>query len=190
MVGAAEFSALHTCYALSTFLPISTQTRAHLPPSHSSPCWMISSLFEAFCVLPVRSTFCKSLARTRVLSPWLQHCGSQTRETVPTESFRFHQIMDEVLCAPAVKILRDCFSLIKGAETQMRPSRAQDCGWSSFSGLFSLIFFYHCLMAVSISCEQIHVIFIWGEFYMARMSPLSYTRMGPSYNISDIQQWV
>lgn len=62
-----------TYYAVSTFPPISTQTRAHLLLSKGSPCCMISSLFEAFCVLPVRSTFCKSLARTSVLSSWLKH---------------------------------------------------------------------------------------------------------------------
>lgn len=63
----------HTYYAVRTFPPISTKTRARLLLSHGSLCCTVSSLFEAFCVLPVRSTFCKSLARTSVLSSWLKH---------------------------------------------------------------------------------------------------------------------
>lgn len=57
------------------------------------------------------------------------------RETVPRKGFRFHRIEDEVVCASAVKILRDCFSLIKEAEMQMRPSGVQGREGSSFSGL-------------------------------------------------------
>lgn len=69
-----EFSYLaRTNYAISAFLPISAQTWACLLLSDGSACCTISSLFKDFCVLPVRNTFCKSLANTSVLSSWLQH---------------------------------------------------------------------------------------------------------------------
>lgn len=83
------------------------------------------------------------------------------KETVPRESFRFHQIIRDVVCAHAVKVLRDCFSLIKEAETQTELSRMQGYGWSSFSGPSSASL-SQAELVVSTFCEQAHVIFIWG----------------------------
>lgn len=85
--------------------------------------------------------FCQSGAH--FASPWqgqvyfllgLNIFGSQMKETVPRESFRFPQIIREGVCAHAIKVLRDCFSLIKEVETQTELSRTQGYGWSSFSG--------------------------------------------------------
>lgn len=92
--------------------------------------------------------FCQSGAH--FASPWqgqvyfllgLNIFGSQMKETVPRESFRFHQIIREVVCAHAVKVLRDCFSLIKEAETDGAEQNAgpwMELTFWSFSLLFSV----------------------------------------------------
>lgn len=130
--------------------------------------------------------FCQSGAH--FASPWqgqvyfllgLNIFGSQMRETVPREGFRFPQIIREGVCAHAVKVLRDCFSLIKEAETQTELSRTWGYAWSSFSGsslCFSLSGWAGSFHILGAGSCYIH---LGAEMYLVYRSPLFNPRAGP-----------
>jgi hypothetical protein len=48
--------------------------------------------------------------------------GSQMKEMAPRENFGFHQVAYEVVCASAVKFLRDRVSLTEEVKMQKRVS--------------------------------------------------------------------
>lgn len=160
---------LHTYYAVNAFLSISAQTWAHLLLSDGSASCTIFSLFKAFCVLPGRSTYCKSLANTVYFHLGLNICGSQMKETSPRESFGFYQLIDEVVYASPVRFWRSCVPLIEGVKVQKRVSEEKSRRFTSFREyclILPSVLLHQSELAVSTS--HVHLIPYWVKVGFTR----------------------